>query len=120
MNNRNKSLFLIAIVAIAGGGITAEARTQTTLERGWRFAKIDTLGQQGKWQDVRVPHDWAVHEPFSRDNDLQVVAVEQNGETEKTEKTGRTSLIWGEGYTRPYSMLQIQLGKNSRSCSTER
>ncbi len=90
MNNRNKSLFLIAIVAIAGGGITAEARMQTTLERGWRFAKIDTLGQQGKWQDVRVPHDWAVHEPFSRDNDLQVVAVEQNGETEKTEKTGRT------------------------------
>ena len=35
MNNRNKSLFLIAIVAIAGGGITAEARMQTTLERGW-------------------------------------------------------------------------------------
>ncbi len=90
MNNRNKSLFLIAIVTIAGGGITAEARMQTTLERGWKFAKIDTLGQQGKWQDVRVPHDWAVHEPFSRDNDLQVVAVEQNGETEKTEKTGRT------------------------------
>ena len=84
MNNRNKSLFLIAIVTIAGGGITAEARMQTTLERGWKFAKIDTLGQQGKWQDVRVPHEWAVHEPFSLDNDLQVVAVEQNGETEKT------------------------------------
>ena len=68
----------------------ASARTETTLSSGWRFAKIDSLGKQADWQNVRVPHDWAVHEPFDRSHDLQTVAVEQNGETEKTEKTGRT------------------------------
>lgn len=39
---------------------------------------------------MRVPHDWAIYGPFDRKNDLQVVAVEQNGEREATEKTGRT------------------------------
>lgn len=79
----------LAILAIAGMQ-NASARTETTLSSGWRFAKIDSLGKQADWQNVRVPHDWAVHEPFDRSHDLQTVAVEQNGETEKTEKTGRT------------------------------
>ncbi|MBD5181446.1 MAG: hypothetical protein HDS98_02720 [Bacteroidales bacterium] len=30
-----------------------------------------------------MPHDWAITGPFDRSNDLQTVAVEQNGETEK-------------------------------------
>lgn len=55
----------------------------------WEFAKI-TDGQPPQFSAVRVPHDWAINEPFDRAHDLQVVAVEQNGETEKTEKTGRT------------------------------
>ena len=48
---------------------------------------------------VRIPHDWAIYGPFSRDNDLQTVAVEQNGETEATVKTGRSGgLPWiGKG-----------------------
>lgn len=66
------------------------ARNQQTFQHGWKFAKVDSTGTQSVWQDVRVPHDWAIHEPFSREHDLQIVAVEQNGETEKTEKTGRT------------------------------
>ena len=70
----------------------ATGRDTTTFQRGWKFAKVDENGKQGEWQNVRVPHDWAVHEPFSRDNDLQVVAVEQNGETEKTEKTSGETL----------------------------
>ncbi|MDE6157870.1 MAG: beta-galactosidase, partial [Muribaculaceae bacterium] len=43
-----------------------------------------------QWQSVRVPHDWAIYGPFDRANDLQTVAVEQNGEKEETVKTGRT------------------------------
>jgi beta-galactosidase len=48
---------------------------------------------------VRVPHDWAIYGPFGREYDLQVVAVEQNGETEKTTKTGRTGGLpyYGKG-----------------------
>lgn len=69
-------------------GVSAE-RTVTTLNEGWEFTK-GRPSAATQWQKVRVPHDWAIYGPFDRANDLQTVAVEQNGETEKTEKTGRT------------------------------
>ena len=41
------------------------------------------------------PHDWAITTPFDRANDLQTVAVVQNGETTATDKTGRSGgLNW--------------------------
>ena len=46
-----------------------------------------------EWQTVRVPHDWAIYGPFDRANDLQSVAIEQNGEKEESIKTGRTVLL---------------------------
>ena len=64
-------------------------RRSVTLNDGWQFTK-GRPDAATKWQDVRVPHDWAITGPFDRNNDLQTVAVEQNGEKEKTEKTGRT------------------------------
>lgn len=64
-------------------------RTVTTLKDGWEFTK-GRPDATTTWQRVRIPHDWAIYGPFDRANDLQTVAVEQNGETEKTEKTGRT------------------------------
>lgn len=80
-------MFAIALgtAALAAGA----QRTVTTLNEGWEFTK-GRASDATKWQQVRVPHDWAIYGPFDRDNDLQVVAVEQNGETEKTLKTGRT------------------------------
>lgn len=55
-----------------------------------------------KWQTVSVPHDWAIYGPFDKEIDKQTVAIEQNGEKEATEKTGRSgSLPWiGEGWYR--------------------
>lgn len=80
-------MFAIALgtAALAAGA----QRTVTTLNEGWEFTK-GRATDASQWQQVRVPHDWAIYGPFDRDNDLQVVAVEQNGETEKTLKTGRT------------------------------
>lgn len=70
--------------------LTAAAqRSVTTLNEGWQFTKGSEADAK-EWQSVRVPHDWAIYGPFDRANDLQEVAVEQNGETEKTVKTGRT------------------------------
>ena len=63
----------------------------------WDFSR------DGKsWQQVAVPHDWAISGPFDKKWDLQKVAIEQNGETEKTEKSGRSgALPWiGEGMYR--------------------
>ena len=64
-------------------------RVDTTLTEGWQFTHGDGV-TDARWQQVRVPHDWAITGPFDRANDLQTVAVEQNGETEETVKTGRT------------------------------
>ena len=83
-------LYILVFAIIITAVPSIHARTRQALQYGWKFAKTDTAGAQREWQNVRVPHDWAIHEPFSRKHDLQIVAVEQNGETEKTEKTGRT------------------------------
>lgn len=64
-------------------------RTVKTLRHGWEFARVDTAGEPD-FRQVDIPHDWAIYGPFDRKHDLQVVAVEQNGEKEATEKTGRT------------------------------
>lgn len=86
----NKSR-LIAVIALAGAmtAVVSARRTDTLLRDGWQFHK-DAGNRSAQWQNVRVPHDWAIYGPFDRNNDLQTVAVEQNGETAASEKTGRT------------------------------
>lgn len=76
-------------------------RSEISLKTGWKFIRADKVEfanpdfDDSKWNDVRVPHDWAISGPFDNNNDRQTVAIEQNGETEATEKTGRTgSLPW--------------------------
>lgn len=84
--------YSLFVVMALSGAITVNLhaeRTVTTLKEGWEFTK-GRPDATTSWEKVRVPHDWAIYGPFDRANDLQTVAVEQNGETEKTEKTGRT------------------------------
>lgn len=74
----------------------------------WRFHLGEAEGGESElisdsnWTPVRIPHDWAITLPFSRANDLQKVAVKQNGESIATWKTGRTGgLPWvGTGWYR--------------------
>lgn len=63
----------------------------------WEFSRD---GQA--WTKVNIPHDWAIAGPFDKKWDLQKVAITQNGETEATEKSGRSgALPWiGEGWYR--------------------
>ena len=75
-----KKILALAIAGIAVGA-TAQ-RSETTLNEGWQFSK-GTLAEPSGWQSVRVPHDWAIYGPFDRANDLQTVAVVQNGEKEE-------------------------------------
>jgi beta-galactosidase len=73
------------------------SRTDTLL-RQWQFTQDTT--DNPNWQDVTIPHDWAISGPFNRANDLQEVIVVQNGEKEPTWKTGRSGgLPWmGKGH----------------------
>ncbi|WP_028903749.1 glycoside hydrolase family 2 TIM barrel-domain containing protein [Prevotella sp. P6B4] len=83
--------WLLAVPLAVG----AQQRQELTLTDNWQFSH-DKLS----WQDVSVPHDWAIAGPFDKKWDLQTVAIVQNGETEATEKSGRSgALPWiGKGY----------------------
>lgn len=75
---------------------TAQVRCEQLLERGWRFTREDSGDftspsyDDSKWQEVTIPHDWAIYGPFSINNDRQNVAITQDGQKEAMEHAGRT------------------------------
>ncbi len=104
---------LLLLILFASSGVSAQ-RTVRTLKEGWEFTK-GRATPKTVWEKVRVPHDWAIYGPFNRANDLQTVAVEQNGETEKTEKTGRTGGLpfIGKGTYRTTFEVEETTNKNT-------
>ena len=89
--------------------MAASAGRSEQLLKSWEFSR-DSL----KWENVAVPHDWAIYGPFDRKYDLQKVAVEQNGETEETWKTGRTGALpyLGKGWYRTTVNVADTAGKS--------
>ena len=88
---------LLTIVAMATlFAAEAQTRTEQLLERGWRFTREDSAEfitpnyDDKAWQEVTVPHDWAIYGPFSIHNDRQNVAIAQDGQKEAMEHAGRT------------------------------
>ena len=87
-----------ALWAAAGNAVPTIVET---LSDGWQFTHDGT-----HWQTVSVPHDWAISGPFDKKWDLQVTAIQENGETRATEHSGRSgSLPWiGKGtYRRDFT-----------------
>ena len=100
---------IISTLLFSAVALTSYAQSnETMLLEGWKFQRGPAEGAQAasyndaKWQSVTVPHDWAIAGPFDKDIDKQVVRIEQNGEKEATEKTGRSGCLpWiGEGWYR--------------------
>ena len=88
--------FLWAVLLLFPMMLSAQVRTETLLEKGWRFTREDseqfsqTDYDDSAWQIVRIPHDWAIYGPFSINNDKQNVAITQDGQKEAMEHAGRT------------------------------
>lgn len=82
-------------LALATSALTATAQRNTINLKTWQFSR-DSVN----YKPVTIPHDWAINGPFDKKWDLQFVAIEQNGETEKAEKSGRSgALPWiGRGF----------------------
>ncbi len=88
-------------IIIAGVGVVLALgamaqRHESLLEYGWKFTRDDNKDfaqpqyDDSKWDEVKVPHDWAITGPFSWDNDKQHVAISQDGQKEAMEHAGRT------------------------------
>ena len=92
---------LVLTMAVAATAI-AQPRCEITLSDNWQFCKGSCDKDGAVWKTVSVPHDWAISGPFDKKWDLQTVAIEQNGEKQATEKSGRSgALPWiGEGHYR--------------------
>ncbi|MDR1728411.1 MAG: DUF4982 domain-containing protein [Acidobacteriota bacterium] len=77
----------------------AAARREVPLEKGWRFFKGEAPDaarpafDDAAWEEVSVPHDWAIGGPFDRGIDLQETVIEQNGEKIPYAHTGRTGAL---------------------------
>lgn len=85
----------VALLFALGSLSAREYRQDILLEKGWKFTREDgeftaRNFDDSAWQDVVVPHDWAIYGPFDANNDAQVVAIEQNFERRASLKTGRT------------------------------
>lgn len=91
---RTKLLSLLFAFTCTAGA-WAQVRQEINLHDNWLFSH-----DKQTWETVSVPHDWAISGPFDKKWDLQCVAIEQNGEKEATEKSGRSgALPWiGEGH----------------------
>lgn len=99
MKNTLKAIAAFALIPLS---LMAQ-RSEVLLEKNWKFTKGDVRDameqsfDDSAWQQVTVPHDWAIYGPFDRNNDLQTVAVTQNFEKKATVKTGRTGGLPYEG-----------------------
>ena len=75
----------------------AQVRTEQTFEKRVEILRVKIMRNfanpgynDSKWQNVTVPHDWAIYGPFSINNDKQEMAITQDGQTEAMEHAGRT------------------------------
>ena len=89
------SKLALLTLALATSALSATAQRSTVNLNTWQFSR-DSVN----YKPVTIPHDWAINGPFDKKWDLQFVAIVQNGETEKTEKSGRSgALPWiGRGF----------------------
>lgn len=87
---------ILTVLAVLSETLSAQIRQEFLLEKGWKFTREDNAEfvtptfNDSKWQQVTVPHDWAIYGPFSSQNDKQEVAIAQDGQTEAMEHAGRT------------------------------
>lgn len=89
-----KNIFLSTI--LVGMSSLSIAQTSQTLEKNWKFTREDNKNfsqisvNDKKWQNVVVPHDWAIYGPFDIENDVQRTAIKQDGQVAPIEHSGRT------------------------------
>lgn len=95
---RKSSAWAISLLLLAQLASGCTGRQEILLSDGWKFIKNDgdysvTALDDSSWENVSVPHDWAVYGPFDADNDAQNVAISQNLEQSASLKTGRTGAL---------------------------
>lgn len=100
---------LIIILSFILSAFSAFSRDYTLLEK-WKFHlgecpdAVSSDYDDSSWEDVIVPHDWAIGKPFDMRIDMQSVQVLEDGDKAAKMRTGRTGALpaFGVGYYRTY------------------
>lgn len=70
-----KKTLLVLLILSAGLHAFAQNRSYINLQNDWKFAKGEITHAEkvsfndSDWQTVRIPHDWAINEPFITNGD---------------------------------------------------
>ncbi len=108
---KNYTLSILITFLLAATAFGQPQRTESILKE-WEFRHDHETADTDGWEAVSVPHDWAIYGPFDRSNDIQTIAIIQNGETVADVKTGRTGGLpyMGKGaYRRTIEIPEEQL-----------
>jgi beta-galactosidase len=94
------TLVLIGLTSSVLSVLSAQSTTRTVeLLKDWKFTNYDYGAafqeefNDADWQDVTVPHDWAVQGDFDFANDVQLTLVVQDGETKPKYRCGRSGAL---------------------------
>jgi len=114
------SKLLIALFLVMPQVLFSQVRESIELRDAWKFQKGESEFAFQKdfndsdWENVTVPHDWAIYGPFDKEIDKQTVAIRQNNERVASEKTGRTGALpyIGEAwYRKDFSLANVDESK---------
>lgn len=86
------------------------SRTVTRIRDDWKFTRepnenpLKPECDDSSWEDIKVPHDWAIAGPFDRENDIERKVAQGQADIEENVRyiTGRTGGLphTGEGWYR--------------------
>lgn len=97
-------------------------RNVYTLNENWQFINEDISGAEKpemsvqNWENVSVPHDWAIKGPFDKKIDAQIVKVQQDMDEVEKLRTGRTGALPHIGvgwYRKTFDLPDFKKGKRA-------
>ena len=92
------------------------------LDTDWKFINKEVaVGEHPEtntdnWEEVTVPHDWAIKGPFDKEIDAQMIKVQQDMDKEARMRTGRTGALPHIGigwYRKTFTLPEFKEGKKA-------
>jgi len=89
-------LILLGMTTYSSCKKTENPRTIIPLNEGWKFSKGDKPGAEAgdfddsRWENVTVPHDWAIYGPFDSTIDAQYSEWSKKKDEKTPVRKGRT------------------------------
>ena len=122
MQKSNLCITIPVIILMLPMMAFSQVSTIMELDTDWKFQKGSIENaytvdfDDSKWENVTVPHDWAIYGPFDKEVDKQLVKIEQNKEELASEKTGRTGALPHIGqawYRNKFELPKFEEGKKA-------